>query len=56
MVCIVRKKSCKCTNDRDEGKINDLLEVTNEKGKVTKENANMHVMIVGDLDVKKRMK
>ena len=40
----------------DEGEINDLLEVTNVKGRVTKKNANMHVVILGDLDLKKSMK
>ena len=40
----------------DEGEINDLLEVTNVKGRVTKKNSNMHVVILGDLDVKKSMK
>ena len=39
----------------DEGEINDLLEVTNVKGRVTKKNANMHVVILGDLDLKKRI-
>ena len=39
----------------DEGEINDLLEVTNVKGRVAKKNANMHVVILGDLDVKESM-
>ena len=40
----------------DEGEINDLLEVTNVKGRVTKKNTNMHVVILGDLDVMKSRK
>ena len=40
----------------DEGEINDLLEVTNVKGRVTKKNANMHAVILDNLDVKKSMK
>ena len=40
----------------DEGEINDLLKVTNVKGRVTKKNANKHVVILGDLNVKKSMK
>jgi hypothetical protein len=58
MVCIVRKKSCKCRNDREgRWRRNQWSVVSDECERMgDKKNANMHVVILGDLDLKKRMK